>query len=428
MNHDANRNGDVNGDHEVALSDGDSGASASDRLTTPADDSKQPRLDFPVVGIGASAGGLEAYTEFLQAMPPDSGMAFVLIQHLSPDRHSLVAEILSTHTSMRVYQVEDGQTVEPNHVYVIRPGFTLTIHNGKLHLGESLSTPGHRRPVDDLFRSLAEEQQQRAIAIILSGMGSNGTAGAQAIKAVGGICIAQEPSSAKYPSMPRSLIEANLADYVLKPAEMPEVLARYANHSYVAGAPFAPAKSDEQALGEILAVLRTRSRHDFSGYRKPTLIRRVRRRMGLNQIENIADYTRHLRQDTTEAVALSDDLLIHVTGFFRDPEVWEALREKVIVPLMNERPDQGNIRAWVTACATGEEAYSLAMLLVEVAEVAGKSFDVKIFATDMAERSRARGPEFSPAGSRAKFRPSASGASSTATTPCTASRNRSARW
>ena len=202
---------------------GEIGASGDDRLTAPPDTGREPRLPFLVVGVGASAGGLEAYTEFLRAAPPDADIAYVLIQHLPPDRESLVAELLAKHTTMPVRQVEDGMPVRPDHVYVIRPGHTLTLRDGRLRLGASLETPGHRRPVDDFFRSLAEEQQQRAVAVVLSGMGSNGTAGAQAVKAVGGLCVAQEPESAKFPSMPRSLIDANLADYILRPRRRPTI-------------------------------------------------------------------------------------------------------------------------------------------------------------------------------------------------------------
>ncbi|HYH63885.1 MAG TPA: chemotaxis protein CheB [Urbifossiella sp.] len=370
--------------------DGAEGASGAERLTAPPDEGRTPRLPFPVVGIGASAGGLEAFSEFLQACPADAGMAYVLIQHLPPDRESLLTELLARQTVMPVVQVEDGQPVEPNYVYVIRPGHTLTIGDGRLHLGPELAARGHGRPVDDFFRSLAEEQQQRAVAVVFSGMGSNGTAGAQVVKAVGGLVIAQEPDSAKFQSMPRSLIDAHLPDFILRPAEVPDALIKYAGQPYVAddhAAVAPPAPKDEQALADVLAVLRTRTRHDFSGYRKPTLLRRVRRRMGIGMYASPADYVRALRQTPAEVTALADDLLIHVTGFFRDPEAWDALRAKVIEPLAADRADGAEVRCWVSACATGEEAYTLAMLLVEAAEARGKKFDVKIFATDMAERA-----------------------------------------
>lgn len=367
--------------------DGAKGASGATRLAAAPSDARQSRLPFAVVGIGASAGGLEAYTEFLQACPTDTGMAFVLIQHLPPDKETLLAEILARHTQMPVSVVEDGVAVKPNHVYVIRPGHTLTIKEGKLRNGPVLAARGHGRPVDDFFRSLAEEQQQRAVAVVFSGMGSNGSAGAQAVKAVGGLVIAQDPESAKYPSMPRSLIDAHLSDYILRPYEVPEALVRYARHPYATGEATTEPTRDEQLLKEVLAVLRTRTRQDFSGYRQPTLLRRLRRRMGLGQFKSMTDYVRALRQTPAEVAALADDLLIHVTGFFRDPEAWESLRVNVIEPLVAERPDGDELRCWVAACATGEEAYTLAMLLVETAEARGRRLDIKVFATDMAERA-----------------------------------------
>ena len=371
--------------NEAGDRDGAEGASGAERLTSPADEVRKPRLPFPVVGIGASAGGLEAYIEFLQACPADTGMAYVLVQHLPPDRESMLVEILAKNTLMPVTEVVDGQTVEPNRVYVIRPGHTLTMKDGRLHLGAELAARGHGRPVDDLFRSLAEEQQQRAVAVVFSGMGSNGTAGAEAVKAVGGLVIAQEPESAKFPSMPRSLIDTHLPDFILRPSEVPDLLVRYAGQTHVVAD--APSLQDEPVLTDVLAVLRTRTRHDFSGYRKPTILRRIRRRMGLGQFTTIADYLKALRQTPAEVTALADDLLIHVTGFFRDPEVWAVLREKVLDPLVAERPDGAEVRCWVSACATGEEAYSLAMLITEASEMTGKRFDVKVFATDMAERA-----------------------------------------
>jgi two-component system CheB/CheR fusion protein len=362
----------------------------TDRQVQPVDDELPPHLPFAVVGIGASAGGLEAFTAFFDAMPPDGGMAFVLVQHLPPDRESLIAEILQRHTAMPVAQVEDGMPVEPDHVYVIRPGHTMTIKDGHLHLGERLDKPRHSRPVDDFFKSLAEEQRERAIIVIMSGMGSNGSAGAQAVKAVGGLCIAQDPESALFPSMPRHLVDAGYADYILRPKDVPDVLLSYAGHPYARGArgmALLSASRDQQHLREIMAVLRTRTRQDFSGYKKPTVLRRVQRRMGLNRVTKIGDYAKILRQSPSEVTGLADDLLIHVTGFFRDPEAWEALRAQVILPLVASRESGSPVRAWVTACASGEEAYSLAMLLVEESERAGRHLDIKIFATDMAERT-----------------------------------------
>jgi two-component system CheB/CheR fusion protein len=362
-----------------------------DRLAAPVDMEQPPRLPFPVAGIGASAGGLEAYIEFMKAMPPDAGMAFVLIQHLPPDHQSMMVEILSKHTEMPVQTIEDGMAVEANHVYLIRPGYTPTIKGGRLHLGEPLEKPRHGHPIDDFFRSLAEEQRECSMAVILSGMGSNGTAGAQQIKAVGGLVIAQDPTTTEFPSMPRSVIDMGNADLVLPPAEIPQALIRFAAHASArrAGAPESAPATDNQQFLQILNILRSRVRHDFGGYKKPTVVRRIQRRMGLNQIHQLQDYVALLRQSPHEASALSDDLMIHVTGFFRDPEAWTALYEDVILPLVKERAFDQPIRCWVTACSTGEEAYTLAMLITEACEEVGRSLEVKIFATDMAERTLA---------------------------------------
>jgi two-component system CheB/CheR fusion protein len=268
-----------------------------DRQAQPVDHEEAPRLPFPVVGIGASAGGLEAFIEFFDAMPSDAGIAFVLVQHLLPDRESMVAQILSKHTKMPVAQVENGIKVEPDHVYVIQPGHTLTIENGKLRLGEALREPGNNRPVDEFFRSLAEEQRERSICIIMSGMGSNGTAGAEVVKAVGGVAIAQDPESAKYPWMPRHLVESGNADFILRPKEIPPVLMGYVSHPYVSGdtEKITPAEREMRQVADILNVLRVRTRRDFTGYKKGTVIRRIQRRMGLSQITSFQEYTAYLR-------------------------------------------------------------------------------------------------------------------------------------
>src|SRR3954470_11908772 len=360
------------------------------RQAQPVDAEQPPRLPFPVVGVGASAGGLESFIEFLSAMRPDCGMAFVFVQHLPPERESLMADILSHKTKMLVQQVEDGMEVKPDHLYVIRPGHVLTIKDGRLHLGPQLGARAANRPVDDFFKSLAEEQRERAVGILLSGMGSNGSVGAQAIKAVGGLCIAQDPDTAQFPSMPRHLIDQGYADYILPPGEMPDVLLQYAGHPYARENrrdADEQLKRDQNHVREILAILRPRTRTDFSGYKKPTVLRRVQRRMGLARLTDMGDYARLLRQSPIEVQALADDLLIHVTGFFRDREAWESVRQRVIVPLVQRREPDSEVRAWVTACSSGEEAYTLAMLLVEEAQRANKPLGIKVFATDMAERT-----------------------------------------
>ncbi|MFL6604958.1 MAG: chemotaxis protein CheB [Steroidobacteraceae bacterium] len=364
-------------------------------VSAPVDFTDRAKLRFPVVGIGASAGGIQALSAFLRATTPDSGMAYVIVQHLSPDHESLMAEILGRHTTMRVLQIEDGMPVEPDHVYVIRPGHTVTLSDGALHLGEPVERPGYRRPVDDFFRSLAREQKEKAIIVVLSGMGTNGTAGAQAIKAVGGLCIAQDPEAAEFPGMPRSLIHAGYADQVLNAEDIPAVLLRFTQHPYLEPDPKGRARAQQelerhrQRLTDIINYVRERTGHNFAPYKVPTVLRRIQRRMGLFGAIELEDYQARLRKHPSEAAALANDLMINVTGFFRDPEAWEALRVAVVRPLVEQRAVDQPIRAWVTACASGEEAYSLAMLIAEEADRAGKQFDVKIFATDTADKSLA---------------------------------------
>lgn len=356
---------------------------------------RRANLDFPVVGIGASAGGVEALSAFFRATPNDTGMAFVVIQHLPPDNQSLMPEILSRCTTMAVRQIEDGMRIEPNSVYVIRPGFTVTLSQGILHLGLSVEKRGHRRPVDDFFRSLALEQKEKAIVVVLSGTGTNGTAGAQAVKAAGGLCIAQEPDSAEFPGMPRSLIRSGYADQILPADGIPQFVSRFVKHPLIdspanetAGA-VEEEESERKGLVEIHALLRTRTGRDFRGYRKPTLLRRIQRRMGVAGVIHLGEYAQFLREQRDEAQALANDLMINVTGFFRDPDAWEALRAGAIAPLVEDRPPGQPIRAWVAACASGEEAYSLAILIAEECHRAGKSREVKIFATDTADKSLA---------------------------------------
>jgi two-component system CheB/CheR fusion protein len=359
---------------------------------------REARLEFPVVGIGASAGGVEALSELFRAAPPRSGMAFVVIQHLSPDAQSFMAEILAKCTPMRVVQIQDGVRVEPDTVYVIRPGFTVTLSEGTLRLGEPVERRGHRRPVDDFFRSLAVEQKESAIIVILSGTGTNGTAGAQAVKAAGGLCVAQDPETAEFPGMPRSLVHSGYADQVLAPEKIVEFVVGYVHHPLIevaAGSEQAADTAQEtvprerQSLSEIQALLRIRTGHDFRGYRKPTLLRRIQRRMGIAGVIELAEYVRRLREREDEAPALANDLMINVTGFFRDPEAWEALREGAVAPLVaNAYPGQP-LRAWVTACSSGEEPYSLAILIAEECRRTGKLLETKIFATDTADKSLA---------------------------------------
>jgi two-component system CheB/CheR fusion protein len=356
------------------------------------DYSETATLPFPVVGIGASAGGIQAVGELLSNMPPDSGMALVVVQHLPPDHKSMLAEIFSRQTKMPVLEIEDGMKVAPNTVYVIRPAFSVTLEGARFALGEPVEERGHRRPVDDFFRSLARVQREKAIAVVLSGVGTNGTSGAQAVKAAGGVCIAQDPETSDFGGMPRSLINAGYADQVCKVAEIPRLLVRYIHHPYMdASASREHAETvlrpDKEYLVQIFAILRTRTGHSFNGYKKPTVLRRIQRRMGLLGLTNLHRYADHLRDDQAEAHSLANDLMINVTGFFRDPEAWEGLRTSVVAPLVDRCPTDGTIRAWVTACASGEEAYTLGMLLMEEMDRQNKHVEFKIFATDTADRA-----------------------------------------
>lgn len=349
---------------------------------------------FPIVGIGMSAGGLEVATAFLKAMPADSGMGFVIVQHLDPTRGSMLAEILSRETAMPVVQIEDGMPVEPNRVHVIVPAKTLLISDGILRLVEPDAPRGHRHPIDKFFSALAQDQKAKAIAIVLSGAGSNGTAGIADIKQAGGMCIAQDPETARFDSMPRHAIASNLVDMVLAPEAMPEALMRYARHSYVV-APRPEIEADVEAgdaptqsatgLDDVLALLNARAGHDFSQYKHNTLSRRVHRRMGLAQLEDLGQYLDLLAGEPDEAAALVQDLLIHVTAFFRDAEAWEALDHEVITPLVQSAQTGQSIRVWVPACSTGEEVYTIAMLLIERCEAANKDIAIKVFGTDTAE-------------------------------------------
>ena len=345
---------------------------------------------IPIVGIGMSAGGLEVATAFLNAMPADSGMGFVIVQHLDPTRESMLAELLGRETSMPVVKVEDGMRVEPNRVHVIVPAKTLLIRDGILHLVEPDAPRGHRHPIDKFFSALAQDQKAKAIAIVLSGAGSNGTAGLADIKQAGGMCIAQDPETARFDSMPRHAIASNLVDLVLAPEAMPEALLRYARHSYVL-APRPEIEAEElpgtsaTGLDDVLALLNARAGHDFSQYKHNTLSRRVHRRMGLAHMEDLGQYLELLAREPDEAAALVKDLLIHVTAFFRDAEAWEALDQDVITPLVRSAQTGQSIRVWVPACSTGEEVYTIAMILTERCEAANKDIAIKVFGTDTAE-------------------------------------------
>ncbi|HEX7523227.1 MAG TPA: chemotaxis protein CheB [Candidatus Deferrimicrobium sp.] len=341
---------------------------------------------FPVVGIGASAGGLAAIEAFFAAMPSDKeiGTAFVVVQHLSPDHKSILIDLVKRYTRMQVFQVEDGIELQPDCVYIIPPNRDMALLDGKLHLLDPGAPRGLRLPIDFFFRSLAQDRQEQAICIVLSGTGTDGTLGLKAVKEEGGMAMAQAPESAAYDGMPRSAILTGLVDYVLPPEKMPERLFAYVDHAF--GGRQKPVVSHGPAatdlLQKVFVLLRAQTGHDFSLYKRNTIQRRVERRMAIAQIDRLEEYVRYLRETPLEADALFGELLIRVTSFFRDPEAFESLREHVIAPFFSKTSD-GIGRIWVPGCSTGEEAYSIAILIREQRDQRKKAFQVQIFATDI---------------------------------------------
>ena len=342
----------------------------------------------PIVGIGASAGGLEAFTQLLAALPPRTGLALVLVQHLDPKHESMLAALLARTTQLPIHEVRDGMRVEPDHVYVIPPNANMAVLHGRLSLIPRTEERGLHLPVDFFFRSLAADQQSRAIGVILSGTASDGTAGLRAIKAAGGLTFAQEKKSAKYDGMPHHAIAAGVVDRVLPPDAIARELAQLVRHPYVAQ-PAAPTESAETAsdaeLNKIFILLRAASGVDFSLYKPTTLLRRIARRMALQKVGTLATYVRYLKQTPQEIGALFDDVLINVTNFFREPETFELLKKKVFPQWLPDRPPQTPVRVWVPGCSTGEEAYSLAIALLEFLGPRLAEVPVQIFASDISE-------------------------------------------
>ena len=342
---------------------------------------------FPIVGIGASAGGLAAFEAFFSGMPADTdpGMAFVLVQHLAPDHKSILTDLIRRYTRMQVFEVEDGMTVQPNCAYIIPPNCDMAFLNGTLQLLPPAAPRGRRLPIDFFFRSLAADQHERAICIVLSGTGSDGTLGLRAIKGTGGMAIAQNPASAEYDGMPRSALATGLVDYELPPAEMPAQLIAYASHAFGQLEPHAavlPAKT-ENALKKVFVLIRVQTGNDFSQYKPSTVHRRIARRMAVHQIDTLENYVKYLQQTPVEVEALFRDLLIGVTNFFRDPETFKVIEDQVIPKLFAGKRADTVIRVWSPGCSTGEEAYSLAILLAERQEAMKQSFKVQVFATDL---------------------------------------------
>jgi len=336
------------------------------------------------VAVGASAGGLEAIEAFFSDMPSDSGLAFIVIQHLSPDYKSLMKEILSKKTRMHVHRVEDGMLVLPDNIYLIPPKNNLTIFHGKLFLSQQEHTKGLiNLPIDIFLRSLAEDQGEKAVSIILSGSGSDGMRGVRAIKEHGGMVMVQSEESAKFDSMPRSAISTGLVDFVLPPEEMPGQLVSYAKHPYVAKTEKTDRViSDDDAMTRIFAILRDKFKVDFTHYKPSTLTRRIQRRMTINHIADINDYLSYMQSYPNESATLFREFLIGVTRFFRDREAFEILKDNWLPEVLASRHNN-EMRFWTPGCSTGEEAYTLAILARECMEQTGKMRDIKIFATDI---------------------------------------------
>ena len=348
-----------------------------------------PDSDFPIVGIGASAGGLEALELFLANAPANSGMAFVIVQHLDPTHKDIMVELLQRGTAMLVLQVKDRTRVKPDCVYVIPPNKDMSILHGVLHLLDPVAPRGLRLPIDFFFRSLADDRQEHSIGVILSGMGSDGTLGLRAIKEKAGVAFVQEPASAKFDGMPRSAIEAGLADVTAPVEALPGRISVYLHHAPLIVQSDPPAgEKDQSSLEKVMLLLRAQTGHDFSLYKKNTIYRRIERRMGIHQVDKIANYVRFLQENPQEVTLLFRELLIGVTSFFRDPEAWEQLKTAVLPALLaGQTPDRA-LRAWVPACSTGEEAYSLAMLFKEALESQGtlnpvRNVSLQVFATDL---------------------------------------------
>lgn len=342
------------------------------------------RAAFPIVGIGASAGGLDAFKRFFSALPADTGAAFVLIQHLDPTRKSLTADLVATYTRMHVVQVKDGMRVEANRIYVIPPNTYLSIRNRTLRLSAPTAPRSLRMAVDFFLCALAAAHHENAIGVILSGTGTDGTLGLKEIKLGGGMTMVQDPDTAQHDGMPRSAIAGGNADYVLPAEQMADALLAYVQHAAVAATSIAtrPATAPD-LLATAVEVLRAHTKFDFSGYKKGTLQRRIQRRMSLRHLDELPKYVDVLRNDPAEVTALFKDLLINVTSFFREPAAWQVLQAQVIRPLVAAKGTDVPLRVWIPACATGEEAYSIAMVLIEEIEAAGKVCRLQVFASDV---------------------------------------------
>jgi two-component system CheB/CheR fusion protein len=336
----------------------------------------------PVVALGASAGGLEAFEQFLRAMPPDSGMGFVLVQHLDPTHPSILTEILRRSTAMPVVEATDGMPVQANRVHVIPPNRDMGIVRGVLGLSLPSEPRGRHLPIDSFFRALAADQAEWAVGIILSGTGTDGTLGIRAIHGAGGLGLVQEPATARFDGMPASALKSGFASQALAVEAMPALLLAHARRLGSKSALAEDSNASRQLSG-VLMQLRLGTGHDFSQYKKSTLGRRIERRMTQQGIDDLATYERFLKEHPPEVQTLFRELLINVTSFFRDPALFDALKREVLPGMLGQRPEHETLRVWVAGCATGEEAYSVAMLLRELADEHKRDWPAQIYGTDI---------------------------------------------
>ncbi|MFA5267449.1 MAG: chemotaxis protein CheB [Methanoregula sp.] len=343
-----------------------------------------PDHRFPIIGIGASAGGLEVFELFFKTMPADSGMAFVLVPHLDPGHASMLSDILQRNTTMPVHEAGDQTPIEPDHVYIIPPGRDMAVFHGVLNLSVPEKSGGLRHPIDSFFRSLAEDQGEWAICIIFSGSGSDGTLGLRAVHGAGGISFVQDPATAKYDGMPTSAVQSGMATYVLPVDRIPDQLITYIRTIADTGVPPAsPVRAESGAIRRITMLLRSKTGNDFSRYKQSTIRRRIERRMAVHNLTDMDTYARYISENSPEVQILFKELLINVTSFFRDPEAFEALHRVVLPRLFANKPENYIFRIWVPGCASGEEAYSIAMLFREYMEETRAEFRLQIYATDI---------------------------------------------
>jgi two-component system, chemotaxis family, CheB/CheR fusion protein len=351
---------------------------------------------FAVVAIGASAGGIEAVTDLLRYLPADTGMAFVLVQHLDPKHHSILTDLLAKQTEIQVTEAKDGVKVTPNHLFVIPPNASMTITDHSLQLRPRLESHGMHMPIDHFMRSLAEEYGSRAIGVVLSGSGSDGTLGIAEIQAQGGVTFAQDDATAKYNSMPRSASNSGSIDYVLPPKRIAQEITRIARLPYTQASPaleVVVSPSDGPALSSIFQMLRRSIGVDFTHYRQTTILRRIQRRMVVHKLDTLEEYVRYLRSNSNEIKSLYQDMLINVTSFFRNPSVFEQLKSLVFPSILKLRQQENVLRIWTPGCASGEETYSIAISLLEFLGDKASQVPVQIFGTDISEPSitKARG-------------------------------------